>query len=66
MCVHTIVALSARGNASPTIQAVIADMGNAMMGTGEATGEGRALRAAEDALSNPLMGELCIKVRHGK
>lgn len=41
----------------------MAGMGNAMMGTGEAEGEGRAIRAAEDALCNPLLGELSIKVR---
>lgn len=40
----------------------MAGMGNAMMGTGEAEGEGRAIRAAEDALCNPLLGELSIKV----
>lgn len=35
-------------------------MGNAIMGTGQASGENRALRAAEDALKNPLLGEVCI------
>ncbi|CAN0149228.1 unnamed protein product, partial [Hapterophycus canaliculatus] len=44
------------------VQSVMAGMGNAMMGTGEAEGEGRAIRAAEDALSNPLLGELSAKV----
>ena len=44
-------------------QAVMAGMGNAMMGTGEAEGEGRAVKAAEDALCNPLLGELSVKVR---
>ena len=43
----------------------MAGMGNAMMGTGEAEGEGRAIRAAEDALCNPLLGELSIKVTEG-
>ncbi|CAN0326351.1 unnamed protein product, partial [Ectocarpus sp. 13 AM-2016] len=43
------------------VQSVMAGMGNAMMGTGEAEGEGRAIRAAEDALSNPLLGELSAK-----
>ena len=33
-------------------------MGNAIMGTGQASGENRALRAAEDALRNPLLGEV--------
>lgn len=37
-------------------------MGNAMMGSGEAEGEGRASRAAEDALCNPLLGETSIQV----
>ena len=33
----------------------MAAMGKAMMGTGEAEGEGRALKAAEMAISNPLI-----------
>jgi cell division protein FtsZ len=33
----------------------MAEMGKAMMGTGEAEGEGRAIRAAELAISNPLL-----------
>lgn len=37
-------------------------MGNAMMGSGEAEGENRALRAAERALTNPLLGDISIKV----
>ena len=32
----------------------MASMGKAMMGTGEAEGEGRALKAADMAVSNPL------------
>lgn len=40
----------------------MAGMGNAMMGTGEAEGDGRAIKAAEDALCNPLLGELSVKV----
>ncbi|CAM9102736.1 unnamed protein product [Pylaiella littoralis] len=47
------------------VQSVMAGMGNAMMGTGEAEGEGRAIRAAEDALSNPLLGELSAKSAKG-
>lgn len=39
------------------VQSVMSGMGNAIMGTGQATGEDRALRAAEDALKNPLLGE---------
>ncbi len=37
------------------IRTVMAEMGKAMMGTGEADGEGRAIRAAELAISNPLL-----------
>ena len=33
----------------------MAEMGKAMMGTGEAEGENRAIRAAEAAISNPLL-----------
>jgi len=32
-------------------------MGSAMMGTGEASGDKRALRSAEAAISNPLMDD---------
>jgi cell division protein FtsZ len=39
------------------IRTIMAGMGRAMMGTGEATGEDRALRAAEQAISNPLLDE---------
>lgn len=66
----------------------MSNMGNAMMGSGEAEGENRyvaclyalvrlqpsngslisaddrALRAAEDALANPLLGDISIKVRY--
>lgn len=38
------------------VRAVISRMGNALMGTGQAEGEDRAIRAAEDALLNPLLG----------
>jgi cell division protein FtsZ len=37
------------------IRTVMAEMGKAMMGTGEAEGENRAIRAAELAISNPLL-----------
>ncbi|MBV9757443.1 MAG: cell division protein FtsZ [Alphaproteobacteria bacterium] len=37
------------------IRTVMAEMGKAMMGTGEADGENRAVRAAEAAISNPLL-----------
>ena len=39
------------------IRTVMANMGKAMMGTGEAAGEDRAIRAAEQAVSNPLLDE---------
>jgi len=39
------------------IRTIMAGMGKAMMGTGEATGDDRALRAAEQAISNPLLDE---------
>jgi cell division protein FtsZ len=37
------------------IRTVMAEMGKAMMGTGEADGEQRAMRAAEAAINNPLL-----------
>ena len=40
-------------------------MGNAIMGTGQASGEDRAIRAAEDALRNPLLGEVSVKSAKG-
>jgi cell division protein FtsZ len=39
------------------VKSVMRDMGRAMMGTGEATGEGRARMAAEAAIANPLLDE---------
>ena len=39
------------------IRTIMANMGKAMMGTGEATGEDRAIRAAERAIANPLLDE---------
>ncbi|CAM9140517.1 unnamed protein product [Discosporangium mesarthrocarpum] len=47
------------------VVAVMAGMGNAMMGTGEGEGEDRAVRAAEDALSNPLLGDLSVQSAKG-
>jgi cell division protein FtsZ len=41
------------------------EMGKAMMGTGEASGEKRALRAAEAAISNPLIDDVSMKGAHG-
>ncbi|TIX94224.1 MAG: cell division protein FtsZ, partial [Mesorhizobium sp.] len=39
------------------VKSVMRDMGRAMMGTGEATGEDRARKAAEAAIANPLLDE---------
>ncbi|MES0097415.1 cell division protein FtsZ [Mesorhizobium sp. M0019] len=39
------------------VKSVMRDMGRAMMGTGEAAGEGRAKKAAEAAIANPLLDE---------
>jgi cell division protein FtsZ len=44
----------------------MAGMGNALMGTGQASGEDRAVKAASDALRNPLLGtELSVKSAKG-
>jgi cell division protein FtsZ len=43
----------------------MASMGKAMMGTGEAEGEGRALKAAEMAISNPLIDDYTLKGAKG-
>lgn len=43
------------------IRAVMREMGKAMMGTGEATGEKRATDAAEAAISNPLLDDVSLK-----
>ena len=43
------------------VRTVMASMGKAMMGTGEAEGEGRAIVAAEAAINNPLLEDISIK-----
>ena len=43
------------------IRAVMQEMGKAMMGTGEASGERRAIEAAEAAISNPLLDDVSLK-----
>jgi cell division protein FtsZ len=43
------------------IRAVMSEMGKAMMGTGEAEGQSRALQAAEAAISNPLLDDVSLK-----
>ncbi|MFL5082924.1 MAG: cell division protein FtsZ, partial [Microvirga sp.] len=47
------------------VRAVMREMGKAMMGTGEATGEKRANRAAEAAIANPLIDDLSMKGARG-
>ena len=47
------------------VRSVMRNMGKAMMGTGEASGEGRALQAAEAAISNPLLDETSMKGARG-
>jgi cell division protein FtsZ len=47
------------------IRTVMSEMGKAMMGTGEATGEGRAIAAAEKAISNPLLDEVSLRGAKG-
>ena len=47
------------------VRAVMREMGKAMMGTGEASGEKRALRAAEAAISNPLIDDVVDEGRQG-
>jgi cell division protein FtsZ len=47
------------------IKTVMAEMGKAMMGTGEADGEGRATRAAEAAINNPLLEETSMAGARG-
>ena len=47
------------------VRAVMREMGKAMMGTGEATGEKRALSAAEAAISNPLIDDASMKGAKG-
>ena len=39
------------------VRSVMRNMGKAMMGTGEASGDGRAMQAAEAAIANPLLDE---------
>ncbi|MDA7963132.1 cell division protein FtsZ [Ruegeria sp.] len=47
------------------VRAVMDEMGKAMMGTGEATGEDRAIQAAEKAIANPLLDEISLKGAKG-
>jgi len=43
------------------VRAVMSEMGKAMMGTGEAQGDDRALMAAQNAIANPLLDETSLK-----
>ena len=47
------------------VESVMASMGKAMMGTGEAEGEGRAMKAADMAISNPLIDDYTLKGAKG-
>ena len=44
---------------------IVSEMGSAMIGTGEAAGERRALRAAEAAIANPLLHDTSMKSARG-
>jgi cell division protein FtsZ len=47
------------------VKTVMAEMGKAMMGTGEAEGDNRAIRAAESAISNPLLDDVSLHGARG-
>ncbi|MFN4173016.1 MAG: cell division protein FtsZ, partial [Pseudorhodobacter sp.] len=47
------------------VRAVMDEMGKAMMGTGEATGDDRAQQAAEKAIANPLLDEISLNGAKG-
>ncbi|MBX3447847.1 MAG: cell division protein FtsZ [Parvibaculaceae bacterium] len=47
------------------VRTVMNEMGKAMMGTGEASGDNRAIEAAEAAISNPLLDEVSMKGAKG-
>ncbi len=47
------------------IRTVMSEMGKAMMGTGEASGENRAIEAAEKAIANPLLDEVSMRGAKG-
>jgi cell division protein FtsZ len=47
------------------IRTVMAEMGKAMMGTGEADGDDRAVKAAEAAISNPLLEDTSLRGARG-
>ena len=47
------------------IRTTMSEMGTAMMGTGEASGENRAIQAAEEAIANPLLDETSMRGAKG-
>ena len=47
------------------VRTVMSEMGKAMMGTGEADGDNRALQAAERAIANPLLDEVSLRGAKG-
>jgi cell division protein FtsZ len=47
------------------VRSIMANMGKAMMGTGEASGDGRAIQSAEAAIANPLLDETSMKGARG-
>lgn len=47
------------------VRSVMNEMGKAMMGTGEADGDDRAVQAAEKAIANPLLDEISLKGAKG-
>src|SRR5687767_725507 len=47
------------------VRSVMREMGKAMMGTGEASGEGRAMAAADAAIANPLLDETSMRGAKG-
>jgi len=47
------------------VKTVMSEMGKAMMGTGEASGDGRSVLAAEAAITNPLIDDVSLKGARG-
>jgi cell division protein FtsZ len=47
------------------VRTVMSGMGTAMMGTGEASGQRRAIVAAEEAITNPLLDDVSLKGARG-
>src|SRR3712207_2287630 len=47
------------------VRSVMSEMGKAMMGTGEASGDNRAIEAAEQAIANPLLDGVSMKGAKG-